>query len=488
MDPVVAICTPIYDTLEPGFWRAQRVMWKPWSGDAVFKGGATHNLDTVGLLVEHARQVMTKGALEAPDVTHLLWIDADMTFPPEALKRLIDHDLPFVGGLCFNRRPPYQPILCRYHPASRELGAQRYGFCYHYPPDALFEVDATGGAFILVKRGVFETIAKNEGKVWWEPTEGLSEDFSFCLRAKRAGYKIFVDTGLKIGHIAKIVIDEDFAKKNRPYEWEPWNPETDRASGAPRATIVIPTYNQNPRYLKAAVLSAAHQTVPVEVIVVDDGSDAPVPLQGLLTSNSQEPDRPDRPWPANVTVIRHNENRGISAALNTGIRAMTTDWFAWLSSDDLFDPRKIERQLAACLQAGMKASFTRWQSIDANDDSGFAGVAQFYVWRNIAEQMSVLAETCAINGSTVLLHKDVLAAVGKFGVFDEMLKYGQDWATWCEIGEHFFWYGLDEILTTRREGGNLTAAIAAEAPDGERRTRRDLEDAAIRAAYSKWAK
>lgn len=472
--PVVAICTPIYDSLEPAFWRSHRQLHKPSSVDVVFQGGITHILDTEGLLVEDARRVMTKGALAAEGdvrVSHILMIDADMTFPPDALKQLLDHDVPIVGGLCFNRRSPYQPILCRYHPASKEFGEQRYGFCYHYPPAALFEVDATGAAFLLVKREVFDAISLAEGpEKWWERVEGLSEDFSFCLRAKRAGYKIHVDTGLKIGHIAKVVVDEAFARKNRPYEWEAWNPDAYAAApGQPLASVVIPTYNQNPRFLKAAVLSAAGQTVPVEVIIVDDGSTPAVP---------------ETDWPANVRVMRHSTNRGIAAALNTGILAMTTDWFAWLSSDDLFDPRKLQLQLAACVQARMKASYTRWQSIGAKDGD-FASVAAYGAWKTIAEQMNYLAQVCAVNGSTVLLHKDVFDEIG---LFDPSYTYGQDWDMWARVGEKFFWYGIDEVLTTRREHGNLTAAIAAEPDDGPRRQLRDWEDAEIRGRFEQWVK
>ncbi|MGD8200615.1 glycosyltransferase family 2 protein [Ornithinimicrobium sp. W1679] len=68
-------------------------------------------------------------------------------------------------------------------------------------------------------------------------------------------------------------------------------------------TIVIPTFNDKPEHLAAAVQSAQEQTHPaVEIIVVDDGSDAPVAMD-------------------DVVVIRQ-ANAGVAAARNRGIEAL----------------------------------------------------------------------------------------------------------------------------------------------------------------------
>lgn len=466
----VAICVPIYDNPKTRFWRAYAMLQKPSSGSAAFNHrGATRCLDTHGYTIVEARNLLTDNALRSgkpnapldPQVTHVLFIDDDMEFPPDALKRLLDHDVPIVGGLCHSRRPPYHPILGRKHPEGR-IG---YGWCYHYPPNSLFEVDVTGGAFLLIKREVFERISDDCGPgVWWSQQNGRSEDFSFCERARAAGFKILVDTGLEIGHVAELVITSEVAKKLRTYHWDSWIPDPGVHPGSPIASIVIPTYNQKPKWLRAAILSASHQTVPVEVIVVDDGSDTPVPTED---------------WPENVRIYRLPRNRGISAALNTGIKAMTTRWFSWLSSDDLIDPRKIELQLEALHQSGGRASFHRWQAI--TEEGGFSTIADLPGWKTIDEQQRTLAQVCAINGSTVMIERTVFEDVG---LFDEDFRYGQDYEMWCRIGSKFFWYPLEEILGTRREvPSNLTSTIANAAPDDPRKLRRDAEDASIRARY-----
>lgn len=98
-------------------------------------------------------------------------------------------------------------------------------------------------------------------------------------------------------------------------------------------SVVIPTYNYG-RYVGDAIDSALAQTVPpLEVVVVDDGStdDTPAVL-------ARYGDR--------IRVVRQ-ENQGLSAARNTGIREARGEWVAFLDSDDAFHPRKLELQLAA---------------------------------------------------------------------------------------------------------------------------------------------
>ena len=103
----------------------------------------------------------------------------------------------------------------------------------------------------------------------------------------------------------------------------------------PRATVsvVIPSYNYG-RFVTEAVESALRQTwPPLEVIVVDDGS----------TDDTRSR---LAPFHDRVRYV-HQENRGLSAARNTGIRHAVGEWVALLDADDLWHPRKTELQLGA---------------------------------------------------------------------------------------------------------------------------------------------
>lgn len=83
-------------------------------------------------------------------------------------------------------------------------------------------------------------------------------------------------------------------------------------------SIVIPSYNQQ-EYLPDAIESATNQTVPTEIIVVDDGS----------TDNSLEI---ARKYP--VKVISQ-VNKGLSSARNTGIMNATGEYILFLDADDI---------------------------------------------------------------------------------------------------------------------------------------------------------
>ena len=92
-------------------------------------------------------------------------------------------------------------------------------------------------------------------------------------------------------------------------------------------TVVIPAWNRA-RELPAALASVARQTAqPAEVVVVDDGST----------------DRTAEVAAAHgARVVRHEENRGVSAARNSGIAAASHDWIAFVDSDDEWLPRHLQ--------------------------------------------------------------------------------------------------------------------------------------------------
>lgn len=100
--------------------------------------------------------------------------------------------------------------------------------------------------------------------------------------------------------------------------------------GYQSVSVVIPTYNRA-RFVGEAIESALQQGgLVAEVIVVDDGStDATSDVVGAFGSR--------------VRYIR-TENAGASAARNTGARAARTAWVAFLDSDDVWLPGKLESQ------------------------------------------------------------------------------------------------------------------------------------------------
>ncbi len=98
--------------------------------------------------------------------------------------------------------------------------------------------------------------------------------------------------------------------------------------------VVIPCFNHG-AFIREAVESARRQTYPnVEIVVVDDGStDAPtIEMLGSLRAEG-------------IRVLRQ-ENRGLAAARNAGIRATDAEFFVPLDADDIIKPAFVERLIA----------------------------------------------------------------------------------------------------------------------------------------------
>lgn len=113
------------------------------------------------------------------------------------------------------------------------------------------------------------------------------------------------------------------------WSWQGRRIMSERCSGV---SVIVPTFNRA-AMVSRAIDSILAQTRPVrEIIVVDDGS----------TDNTEQV---IRKYGVRVRYIRQ-ENAGVSAARNRGIKAVTGEWIAFLDSDDEWFPEKIERQLA----------------------------------------------------------------------------------------------------------------------------------------------
>lgn len=109
----------------------------------------------------------------------------------------------------------------------------------------------------------------------------------------------------------------------------------------PRVSAVIPTAGR-PRLVIRAVESALAQTLrEIEVVVVIDGPDRP-------TANALESIADPR-----LRVLKRPRRGGPGAARNTGTKAATAPWVAFLDDDDLWAPEKLAIQLATAEGSGL---------------------------------------------------------------------------------------------------------------------------------------
>ena len=209
-------------------------------------------------------------------------------------------------------------------------------------------------------------------------------------------------------------------------------------------SIIIPTYNARD-YVREAVRSALAQTYQnVEIIVVDDGSTDD-------TKKILEPYARD----GKINYI-YQANQGLAGARNTGVKAARGEYIAFLDSDDLFLPKKVERQVAA-LES--HPDFGVCYS-DVNHFTEMPNGRRFYHHRytypsgNIFEP---LLHRQFINPLCVMVRREVIK---KYGMFDENLRRSEDWELWlrwAHSGVKF--YHVDEALAQYRVRivGNLSS-------------------------------
>jgi len=130
-----------------------------------------------------------------------------------------------------------------------------------------------------------------------------------------------------------------------------------------KISALIPTYNRRARVLRA-IDSVLGQTAPVdEIIVVDDGS----------TDGTAEAIRSR--YGSRVAILSQ-PNAGVSAARNRGIREAHGEWIAFLDSDDVWFPTKIERQIEALATQGTEFGLCFTDNLFSGDPNMTCSVFQ----------------------------------------------------------------------------------------------------------------
>ena len=178
-------------------------------------------------------------------------------------------------------------------------------------------------------------------------------------------------------------------------------------------SVVIPTFNRL-IYLERAIKSVLNQTISVnEIIIVDDGSDDGT--SEFVHSN----------YP-NIKYI-FQSNSGVSAARNTGIKAASSNWIAFLDSDDAWVTNKIQKQITE-LELNPEMNFCHSNEIwirngkvikQKNTHKKFGG----FIFNKCLDK-------CRISPSTVICRKSLLI---KLNGFDEDLAICEDYDLWLRI-------------------------------------------------------
>lgn len=159
-----------------------------------------------------AREKIAEEA-QAMKADYLFFFDDDMIMMPDLFERLFKHRKDIVAALAFTRLYPHNPVIYNVTQGYDGIEKKQYYInqtVLRYPKDQLVECDAVGFGAVLIDMKVVNAL-KVKGNVFMT-TSGAGEDIHFCSIARKAGFRVFMDTATKIGHLGEkpIVTEETY--------------------------------------------------------------------------------------------------------------------------------------------------------------------------------------------------------------------------------------------------------------------------------------
>lgn len=200
-------------------------------------------------------------------------------------------------------------------------------------------------------------------------------------------------------------------------------------------SVVIPTQNRKHALLRS-LQSVYNQTkLPGEIIVIDDGSESPVP-EAVFSAC---------PFSVKCILLRNETARGANESRNLGILKSSGEYIALLDDDDCFCPEKIAK-LSAAIKFNPMADVFYHQARIYMPQEGLQYVLKQTLNRAGEDIFrSLLIENRIGGSSMVVVRRDALLEVG---LFDNMLPALQDYELWLRLAmfkKTFFF--IDEPLT-----------------------------------------
>lgn len=201
-------------------------------------------------------------------------------------------------------------------------------------------------------------------------------------------------------------------------------------------SIIMPSYNTG-RFIAETIRSVLAQTYANwELLIVDDCS-------GDNTDEAVEPFLTD----ARIRYFKNDANSGAAVSRNRALREAKGRWIAFLDSDDLWEPEKLEKQIRFMEENGRSFSYTNYREIDENSE--FNG-------RTVSGPKKItkigMYNYCWPGCLTVMYDAN---AIGLIQIVD--IKKNNDYAMWLKVVQKADCYLLDENLARyRKRSGSIS--------------------------------
>ncbi|WP_233129474.1 glycosyltransferase family 2 protein [Actinomyces gaoshouyii] len=222
-------------------------------------------------------------------------------------------------------------------------------------------------------------------------------------------------------------------------------------------SVIVPSFNSED-HVAETIRSVLDQTMAdLEVIAVDDAStDSTVPI---LTDFAAQDSR--------ITVLVQGENQGVAKARNRGLEAARGRYIAYLDSDDLWAPAKLERQIAFMRRTKAGVCVTSYETIEEDGEHrNYVHAPRSFTYKQFLK--NTMTCTLSVVFDTTIVDRSLLVMPD--------LRRGQDAATWLQVmkrGHRF--HGLDECLAKYRKTVGSLSSNKVKAVKRTWRLYRDVE-------------
>jgi glycosyltransferase involved in cell wall biosynthesis len=191
----------------------------------------------------------------------------------------------------------------------------------------------------------------------------------------------------------------------------------------PKITVIVPTYSR-PYTLRKAIVSVLNQTYKdYEIVVVNDaGPDVEAVLAPLRGSQNE------------IVYLRHDSNRGLAAARNTGLRAASGKYVSYLDDDDIFFPDHLERLVTFLEDGKHKVAYSdAYRAIQKNVNGRYVVTSRDIPYSFDFDQDRILID----NFVPILCLMHEKSCVDAIGLFDESLRAHEDWDFLIRLSMHY---------------------------------------------------
>ncbi|WP_234818537.1 glycosyltransferase family 2 protein [Sinorhizobium fredii] len=209
-------------------------------------------------------------------------------------------------------------------------------------------------------------------------------------------------------------------------------------------SVVIPTYNRTSP-LRRALNSIAQQTVqPSEVIIIDDCSEATVieEVKTIVSSFSEL---------LKIKLMVNERNSGANYSRNTGVFAANGRYIAFLDSDDLWLPEKLERQIGAMEKAKIASTKPIFSATGRYRVDGRGELIARQFGGHVLTSQKIRRSNFIGTLSSVIVETAIARQIHGF---NEALPASQDWDFFIRLSDYVQYVGVAQPLCAYADHDN----------------------------------